>query len=213
MHGFGPVVAEPNEPIFHADWERRVFALARAMDPWRLGSARSAIEQMPPAEYLVTSYYEHWLFALEARLEQRGLLDPQELRRVREAPETVPPPVRANIRDGALRREDARALGPSRGGHVEGGVPPRFAPGQAVLTRNINPVGHTRLPRYARGRHGVVERDCGVFAFPDSAAAGEGQNPQHVYSVRFEARELWGPAASAADRIYIDLWDDYLDPV
>jgi nitrile hydratase len=213
MHGFGPVAAEPNEPVFHEDWERRVFALARAMDPWRLGNARFAIEQMAPAEYLATSYYEHWLFALQLRLERSGLLDPEELRRVREAPETVPaPPNAPSVKDGAMRREDARALGPSRGGRVEDRVPPRFVAGQGVLTRNIYPVGHTRLPRYARGRHGVVDRDYGVFAFQDSATAGEGQKPQHVYSVRFEARELWGPAASAADRIYIDLWDDYLDP-
>jgi nitrile hydratase len=81
-----------------------------------------------------------------------------------------------------------------------------------VLTRNIHPVGHTRLPRYARGRRGIVERDHGVFAFQDSSAAGESQKPQHVYSVRFEARELWGSAASATDRIYIDLWEDHLDP-
>jgi nitrile hydratase subunit beta len=81
-----------------------------------------------------------------------------------------------------------------------------------VTTRNINPVGHTRLQRYARGRRGVIDRDYGVFSFPNSSAAGEGPKPQHVYSVRFEALELWEPTASATDRIYVDLWDDYLDP-
>ena len=213
MHGFGPVVAESNEPVFHEDWERRVFALTMAMGAWRLGSLRPAWEQMPPAEYLATSYYEHFLFALELQLDQSGLLGQDELRRLREAPESVPAPrMPARVRDGASRPEDMRALGPSRGGRLEDPVAPRFAPGQAVLTRNMHPVGHTRLPRYARGRHGVVERDYGVFAFPDSSAMGQEHRPQHVYSVRFGARELWGPSASATDRIYIDLWDDYLDP-
>jgi nitrile hydratase len=213
MHGFGPVEAEPNEPVFHEDWERRIFALTLAMMVWRLGSLRRAWEQMPPAEYLATSYYEHWLFALRWLLAQSDLVDPRELERMSEAPETVPPPpIAAKVRDGALAPEDAVALRPSRGGGLEDSVAPRFAPGQTILTRNINPVGHTRLPRYARGRHGVIERDYGVFVFPDSSVAGEGQRPQHVYSVRFEARELWGAAASATDGVYIDLWDDYLDP-
>jgi nitrile hydratase len=212
MHGFGPVVAEANEPVFHEEWERRIFALTMAMFVWRLGNIRRAWEQMPPAEYLATSYYEHWLFALQLQLEQNGLLDAEELERLREAPETLPPPTApANIRDGALRPEAAAALGSLRGGRAEDSVEPRFALGQAVRARNIHPVGHTRLPRYARGRRGTIEGDYGVFAFPDSNAAGEKHKPQHVYSVRFDARELWGPTASATDRIYVDLWDDYLD--
>ncbi|MBV9596213.1 MAG: nitrile hydratase subunit beta [Chloroflexi bacterium] len=213
MHGFGPVVAESNEPVFHEDWERRIFAMSMAMRIWRLGNVRTAWEQMPPAEYLATSYYEHWLFALLLQLEQSGLLDEDEVERLREAPETVRIPLMpSSVRNGALRREDARALGPSRGGRLDDPAAPRFAPGQAVLTRNIHPIGHTRLPRYARARRGFIDCDYGVFAFPDSSAVGGGQKPQHVYSVRFDARELWGPGASAADRIYIDLWDDYLDP-
>jgi nitrile hydratase beta subunit len=213
MHGFGPVVAEPNEPVFHADWEGRILALTLAMLAWRVGDLRAALEQMPAAEYLATTYYEHMLFGLQLLIEQSGLVEPDELKRVREAPETVPVPgVPISVRNGALRREDARALGPSRGARLDDAVAPRFAPGQAVLTRNIHPAGHTRLARYVRGRRGVIDRDYGVFAFPDSNAAGDGLKPQHVYSVRFEARELWGPTAPARDRIYIDLWDDYLDP-
>ena len=213
MHGFGPVVAESNEPVFHEDWERRIFALTLAMMNWPLGSLRTAWEQMPPVEYLATSYYEHWLFALLLQLEQNSLVDANELKRVREAPESVPsPPEPALVKEGALRPKDARALGPSRGPRLRDAVPARFAPGQTVQTRNIHPVGHTRLPRYVRGRQGVIERDYGGFAFPDSSALNARQKPQHVYSVRFDARELWGPAASATDRIYVDLWDDYLDP-
>ena len=95
---------------------------------------------------------------------------------------------------------------------VDAEVTPRFKPGDSVLTRNINPAGHTRLPRYARAKRGVVARDHGVFIFPDSHAHGLGEKPQHVYSVRFEFRELWGADASALDCLYLDLWDDYLDP-
>jgi nitrile hydratase len=88
----------------------------------------------------------------------------------------------------------------------------KFKAGDAVAAKNVNPLGHTRLPRYVRGRRGVVDRDHGVFIFPDAHAAGQGKKPQHVYAVRFTARELWGPEASARDSVYVDLWDDYLDP-
>jgi nitrile hydratase len=99
--------------------------------------------------------------------------------------------------------------GPAR---VQDEVPARFKPGDAVVTRKINPTGHTRLPRYARGRRGVVHLHHGVFVFPDASAAGQGKKPQNLYSVRFAARELWGPDASPGDFVHIDLWDDYLDP-
>jgi len=91
-------------------------------------------------------------------------------------------------------------------------VSAKFKPGDAVIARNMHPRGHTRIPRYARGRRGTIDRDHGVFVFPDSNAELAGETPQHVYSVRFSARELWGDDASAHDAIYIDLWDDYLDP-
>ncbi len=99
--------------------------------------------------------------------------------------------------------------GPAR---VDANVPAKFKPGDKVRTRNINPPGHTRLPRYARGRHGVIDRHHGIFVFPDSHAATGDKNPQNLYSVRFTARELWGEQASEADKVYIDLWDDYLNP-
>jgi nitrile hydratase len=217
MQNFGAVVAEPNEPVFHADWERRVFAMTLAMGAWRrwnLDKSRSVREQMPPLEYLSSSYYEIWLYGLMRLLEETGLLDAEALRHVREAPESATAVGRNGpTREGALRPQDvARVIGPSRGTRMDDPVPPRFDVGQAVITRNIHPIGHTRLPRYARGRRGIVDRDHGVFSFPDTNARGDGTRPQHVYSVRFEARELWGPSASARDRVYIDLWDDYLEP-
>jgi nitrile hydratase subunit beta len=104
------------------------------------------------------------------------------------------------------------ALRQSRMARVDADVPPRFKPGHHVVTRNIHPTGHTRLPRYARGKRGVIEQDYGVWVFPDTHATGRGQKPQHLYSVRFTARELWGPEAAQSDRIYLDLWDDYLEP-
>jgi len=99
--------------------------------------------------------------------------------------------------------------GPAR---LPDSVPPRFKPGDRVVARNLNPVGHTRLPRYVRGKRGAIDRDYGVFIFPDTHAMGQGKKPQHLYSVRFAARELWGPEASPRDAVYVDLWDDHLDP-
>jgi nitrile hydratase len=216
MHGFGPVVLEPDEPVFHAEWERRVFALTLAMGGWRrwnLDMSRDAREQMPPAEYLATSYYEHWLWGFERLLERHGFLARPEIdRRVRK--DTDGPPVAVDVLPGALRPADVpRLLRNRRAARLNDPVPPKFKAGDSVLARNMNPTGHTRIPRYVRGRRGVVDRDHGVFIFPDTHAAGTGRKPQHVYSVAFTARELWGPDARANDAVYVDLWDDYLDPV
>lgn len=216
MHGFGPVRPEPEEPVFHAEWERRAFALTLAMGAWgrwNLDMSRHARELMPPAEYLATSYYEHWLFGLELLLERHGFLARAETdRRLAEGvgPDArVPVPVQA----GALRRADVpRLLQNRRAARLDDPVPPRFKPGDPVVARNLHPAGHTRLPRYVRGRRGLIDRDHGVFIFPDTHAAGLGRKPQHVYSVRFAARELWGPDAHPRDAVYVDLWDDYLGP-
>jgi nitrile hydratase len=95
---------------------------------------------------------------------------------------------------------------------LDDNVPPKFKAGDGVVARNINPAGHTRLPRYARGRRGVIDRDFGVFIFPDTSAMSRDSKPQHLYNVRFSARELWGDGVSARDSVYVNLWDDYLDP-
>lgn len=115
------------------------------------------------------------------------------------------PVLKAAAVDATLRGGDSA--------RIDADVPPRFAVGQAVRVRNLNPLGHTRAPRYIRGRTGVIDRDHGVFAFPDTNAASGDKTPQHVYSVRFDAAEVWGEgAAPGRGAIYIDLWDDYLDP-
>ena len=213
MHGFGPVEIERDEPVFHHDWERRAFALTLAagfLGRWNIDIGRYAREQMPPAEYLATSYYEHWLFGLAKLLRDTGLVAPDELdARLRGGRAPVTPATGARV---LAAGDVARVLGRSREARVDADVAPRFRVGARVVTRNINPVGHTRLPRYARGRRGVVTLDHGVWVFPDASGNGLGKKPQHCYSVRFEARELWGAEAPARDAVHLDLWDDHLDP-
>jgi nitrile hydratase len=220
MHGFGPVEPEPNEPVFHAEWERRTFALNVAtgfLGKWNIDMSRHSRELMPPAEYLATGYYEHWLWGLEHLLVEQGLLSHEEIEARVDAVkrgETPAPP--RDLKPAAGMKvigpgEQERLMSTGNPFRVDIDMPPRFKAGDRVRTRNDHPLGHTRLPRYARAKHGVVDRDHGVFVFPDTNAARRDKKPQHCYSVRFEARELWGPAARANERVHIDLWDDYLD--
>jgi nitrile hydratase len=209
MQGLGSVKHEQNEPVFHAPWEGRVFALDLAVgawNKWNLDAWRHQIELIPARDYLRMSYYEKWLTAVTDLLLRSGLVTREEVEKGEPAPGSTQsiPPLTADIvpsmrRTGALARRDI-------------GLPPRFHPGQQVHTRNIHPAGHTRLPRYARDKQGTVERDHGVYVFPDTNSHSPDERPQHVYSVRFAARELWGEQASPRDSIYIDLWDDYLEP-
>jgi nitrile hydratase len=222
MHGFGPVVRKDNEPVFHADWERRIFGLSGVAGRklgGNLDEARHAIERMPPDRYLASTYYERWLYSLETRLIEQGLITGAELEAAQQ-----------RLRDGAAVRDvpggaertgsDAEAAEPiaNRGGgdadvsrrHLIQRA--RFKIGSRVIARNINPEGHTRLPRYARGRHGMIRHDWGVFVFPDTNAHERGPNPQHCYSVEFRGRELWGIDHPANERIFIDLWEAYLEP-
>jgi nitrile hydratase len=214
MHNMGPIAPEADEPVFHAPWERRAFALTLAagfLGKWNLDASRFARELMPPADYLGTTYYEHWLYGLERLLVEHGLLTRAEIEARRRTPAAGGPPTPAT---GArvLRAADVdKVLRTGGRARRADAVPPRFEVGDRVRARTMNPTGHTRLPRYARGREGRIERDHGVFVFADSHAMGLGADPQHVYSVRFAARELWGPEASSRDAVYIDLWDDHLE--
>ncbi|MEX2647421.1 MAG: nitrile hydratase subunit beta [Alphaproteobacteria bacterium] len=211
MHGFGPVEREANEPVFHADWERRVFALTTAVSfavPFTDDNLRSAIESIPPARYLASTYYELWLEALTKILIGRRVVSERELASGRAEPlskdiEVLGPVTPAD----ALAALDAGF--PAR---RASGKPARFRLGDAVRARNLNPATHTRLPRYARGRLGHIVADHGVMSFNDANGRGDGEQPQHVYAVRFTMRELWGPEASARDHLTLDLWDDHLDP-
>jgi nitrile hydratase beta subunit len=209
MHGMGRVAPEADEPVFHEKWEGRVFALNRAtgaLGRWNIGAGRHSRERIPPDEYLRMSYYEKWFAGLLTLVEEHGLLSREELSTGQPAPGTAkatPPLSAAQVPAMVTNR-----------GQFERPVntPPRFAVGEAVRAKKINPTGHTRLPRYARGNLGTVDRIHGVHVFPDSNAHFEGERPQYLYSVRFPARELWGEAAAARDAVYIDLWESYLDP-
>jgi nitrile hydratase subunit beta len=207
MDGFGPVVPEQNEPVFHADWERRAYALvgfSRRAAQFNGDEFRHAIERIPPARYLASSYYERWIAATETLLVERGVVTRAELIAKQHA--SV---------DTALIANGVAARGPSPVKDKPGSKPPRarFAKGDRVRARNLNPVGHTRLPRYVRGKAGVIARDWGVFVFPDTNAHHAGTKAQHCYSVSFDARELWGKPAGSRERLYIDLWEDYLEPI
>ena len=209
MHGFGPVDPEPNEPVFHHDWERRAFALNLAagfLGRWNIDMGRYAREHMPPAEYLATTYYEHWLYGLERLLVEKGLVTGKELEAMR------PQGPVAGVK--ALGVDDLpKALRNRRAARMDDHLAtPRFKAGDRVRTKNLNPTGHTRLPRYARDKVGVIDRDHGVFIFADAHAVTGQKVPQRCYSVRFEGRELWGPDAGARDAIYIDLFEPYLEP-
>ena len=211
MHGMGPIVIDKNEPVFHSGWEARVLALNLACGfhgKWNIDMSRHSRERIPPAEYLAATYYEKWLRGLEMLLVENGLVTKRELESGRAESKASG---ESNL--SALRApEVATFLGNRRPARLDDDVPPKFSPGERVLAHNDHPVGHTRLPRYARGRRGVIDRDHGVFIFADTHAMTRDQKPQHCYSVRFAARELWGPGASARDSVYVDLWDDHLDP-
>ncbi len=209
MHGMGPIEHEKDEPVFHARWEGRVFALRRAMGAWRkwnIDTTRHEVELVPPANYLRMSYYERQLVAFIEMMVKRGLITRAEV-------ETDKPAADAAKATPALTVEKALAL-VAKGVSTKRAVAvnARFKAGERVRTHNMHPVGHTRLPRYARGKTGTIERDHGVFVFPDSNAHFLGERPHHVYSVRFSARELWGEQAAPRDSVYLDLWDDYLEP-
>jgi nitrile hydratase len=209
MMGFGPVEPEPDEPVFHAEWERRAFALTVAMGAsglWNLDRSRHARESLHPARYLSSTYYQIWLEGLTRLLGEAGLVTPEELAagRQREQPSPVPRVLAAADVDRVM----AKGTRTSR----EAQAPARFRVGDVVRARNMHPVGHTRLPRYVRGRTGEIARVNGAHVFPDSHAHGMGEDPQWLYTVRFAARELWGEDRNADDGVHADLWEPYLEP-
>ncbi len=189
-HGFGPVVAEVDEPPFHADWERRVFALVIALGSggrWNIDASRFAREDRPPADYLAKSYYELWLAGLERLIAERGL--PERTMALDEVGPTL-------MRGGPATRPSSR--------------PARFAVGDTVRTSNLHPRSHTRLPRYARGRVGTITHLHGTHVFPDSNALFAGEDPQWLYTVSFTAAELWG--RDDRQTVSIDAFEPYLEP-
>ncbi len=199
MQGFGRVEPERDEPVFHAEWEPRVFALLSAA-AFSVGFCddqfRPAVEAMEPADYLRASYYRRWQTAMEQLLSQRGALAAGQLAGAMQ-------PVRAGEVMPAL------LTGASQARPLTADVPARFKPGDRVLTNRHFGTGHNRLPRYARDRVGRIESAQGVFLVADANEMGR-HEPEMLYTVVFTARELWGPQAPPTDSISLDFWDRYL---
>lgn len=213
MQGYGPVQAERDEPVFHADWERHALALTVAMGAtgqWNIDQARSARESLPPLRYLQNSYYQIWLDALENMMVARGMVSREEIQQGQ-----MTQPAVAAIQALSAQAVDA-AL--AKGTSAERAVrqPARFVQGQRVRARNQHPAGHTRLPRYVRGHVGTVVRVHGVHVLPDRHAApsptAEDNTGEWLYAVVFEGRELWGPDADAQLQVSVDAWESYLEP-
>lgn len=209
MHGFGPVAPESDEPVFHAEWEKRAFALTLAMampGQWNIDMVRFARENRDPAEYLAMNYYQLWFAGLETMLKERDLVSDDEIV-VGHALHPAKPVKRTLTRDDVLKVLH-------RGGPTERetNTQARFKAGDKVRAKNINPATHTRLPRYVRGHVGVIERVIGFHVFPDSNAQGGGENPQWLYTVRFGGAELWGLDGDPTTAVSVDAWEPYLEP-
>jgi len=214
MHGFGPVEREENEPVFHAEWEKIVFGVAGALRGRGLiniDESRHAIERMAPADYLASSYYARWLAGYERLVVEKGIVTAEELEKRIAQLSDQPDAPRPRREDPDFAREmvAGRRARPS---YEREGPAPRFAVGDRVMSRNVHPTGHTRLPRYARGKHGIIHKVHGVYVFPDTHAHNLGEQPQPMYSVKFDARELWGDSAEGRETVYLDLWESYLEP-
>jgi nitrile hydratase beta subunit len=206
--GFGPIEAETDEPTFHADWEARVLGLTIAMGAaraWNVDMGRAARESLPPAEYLSSTYYQIWLRGLQKLLVQSGLVAQDEL----DAGRSLVP---GRPGTGVLKPENVqRVLSASVSNERPVATPALFAVGDPVVTRNMNPLGHTRLPRYARAKRGIVERMHGAQVFADAQASGRGEDPQWLYTVSFTGVELWGDDADPSLVVSIDAWESYLE--
>lgn len=209
--GFGPVDHDTGEPPFHADWEGVVFATAlatMAQGLYTMDAFRHAIERMDPAWHLDSSYYEHWLAAVERLLVEEEVLEADDLAASAAAfaagEATVP------TREDAELTEFMRALVDAGGDTERDPVPPAFAVGDAVRVRNMHPEGHTRCPAYVRRVPGTVEAVHGTHVLPDANAHGEGEQPEPLYTVRFSGEDLWGDDAEPGTSVTVDLWESYL---
>ncbi|WP_119168768.1 nitrile hydratase subunit beta [Algihabitans albus] len=213
MQGFGPV--EPDETsrggsaaLFKADWERRVFGLTLAVGAtgrWNIDMSRYARENQAPGAYLAKSYYQIWLQGLETLLVQSGLCSREEIEQGRSlAPPAEPPRVLKAAQVAATLAKG----GPSARAATR---PPAFVLGDRVVAKVMAPAGHTRLPRYLRGRPGQILLHHGAHVFPDTNACGGGEQPEHLYSVAFDAKDIWGEQAYPGS-IRVDCFEPYLDP-
>lgn len=207
MDGFGKVEPEPNEPVFHHRWEGRVLAMSRAVSlfrNWTIDTSRYVVEMLSPTVYLTSSYYERWFLRDVRLLTEQELIDSDEV----EAGRALRPGKNLNRR---FTQADVETV--TRRSSYGRPAPARFKIGDRVRAKNIHPMTHTRLPRYARGHVGVVERLHGAHVFPDSVTTGKGEDPQWLYTVRFDARELWGADADPKLKVSIEAFEPYLEHV
>ena len=208
MHGFGPVVHESNEPVFHHNWERRTFGVSQALGAarqWSLDMSRAESESHSPTVYLAMQYYELWLDRAEVLTQRHGLITAEELR-------TGKPRTPKKEVAGKLAPQDVAAVhSTSTSYERETDRPAAYAVGDTVRFRNNHPRTHTRLPRYARGRTGTIAQIHGCHVFPDTNAVGLGECPHWLYSVAVPARELWGDEADPRSVVYLDAWEPYLE--
>jgi nitrile hydratase len=209
MTCYGPVRPHELEPMFRSDWERRVFAMVALVIEERYSSdeLRFAIERIHPSIYLTASYYEKWLTALERFSVEDKLISADELR-ARTSGDAPKPGLSP---DQAC--DDAQSLVQFAERGVQESAKVGIKIGDRIVVRNINRLGHTRLPHYVRGKCGTIDRFLGMQTLPDTNAHRLGKFEQNVYAVKFSARELWGERASERDSVYVDLWECYFDRV
>ncbi len=213
--GLGPVLVEENEPVWHAEWEKAAFCMFPfpfAAGFFGVDMFRYGIEKMHPAVYLLSPYYEHWVHTAEHYGVEKGVLDPDEIeRRTQYYLKHPDEPLPGTKNPDLLAFADA-AVKHGVAARRESDAPPRFAVGDKVRILDDSPRGHTRRAGYVRGKTGVIELAHGTFLYPDSAGNGGGDDPTHVYTVRFDGAHLWG--AGVADpntSVYFDVWEPYLE--
>jgi nitrile hydratase len=208
MDGFGKVEAEPNEPTFHHDWEGRVLGIVRVMGAnagLNIDTQRFARESLRPDVYLASSYYKKWFLAIEQQIVDSGIAGADEIAAGHSLRQSPP------LKRGKFSVADVERIMVRGRFERDAAKPAIFKVGERVRTKNINPETHTRLPRYARGKTGVIERINGCHVFPDTNAEGKGDHPQWLYTVVFGARELWGDDADPTLTISIDAFEPYLE--
>lgn len=210
MHGFGPIPLEQNEPVFHEAWEGRVLGLMMTTGHHLKGNidnTRSQSEMLPAVQYLSLAYYERWFLRMERACQEKGLVTAEELATLWAGQDLPSEPVAEPLTPDDVRKNFAAGRSYIR----QLDKPAAFAVGDRVRAKNMNPKGHTRLPRYARGKVGVITAEHGGQIFPDTNATFSGDGPERLYTVRFTAQELWGPDANAKDTVCLDLWEPYLE--
>lgn len=211
MHGMGPLPFEENEPIFHEEWERGAFGLNILLlvtGVYNADESRHAMEKIPALHWLAASYYEHWVDGMDRMLVEKGICTTEELQTGKA---THPLPDWAAPLEPLRVEAIAGVCGTNHPVTAPAAAAPKFKAGDKVRAININPKTHTRLPRYIRGHVGTVVHRPDAFVYADTRAHGKGDCPQHVYSVRFEGAELWGPDAGPKDAVYIDLYETYIE--